>query len=68
MLSHANDFYCPLLIFGCGDCTVCIDKYPKESLKFCQFDNHPESREEVWDVRTCLGDNGYMTCILKFQY
>ena len=52
----------------CGDCVVCIDKCPKKSLTFCQFDDHPNSREEILNVQTCLGDNGCMICILKCPY
>ncbi|MDP2301374.1 MAG: hypothetical protein Q8N03_02980 [Ignavibacteria bacterium] len=52
----------------CRDCRVCIDKCPKNSLKLCQFDDHPNSREEVLDIKTCLGDNGCMICILKCPY
>jgi epoxyqueuosine reductase len=52
----------------CKDCVTCIDKCPKKSLTFCQFDDHPDSREEVLDVQTCLGDNGCMVCILKCPY
>ncbi len=52
----------------CGDCTVCIEKCPKKSLTLCQFDNHPKSREDVLDIKTCLGDNGCMVCILKCPY
>ena len=52
----------------CGDCVVCIDKCPKKSLTFCQFDDHPKSREEILDIQTCLGDNGCMVCILKCPY
>ena len=52
----------------CGDCVACIDICPKKSLTFCQFDDHPNSREEILDVQTCLGDNGCMVCILKCPY
>jgi len=52
----------------CGNCTVCIDKCPKKSLTFWQFDDHPISREAVLDVQTCLGDNGCMVCILNCPY
>ena len=52
----------------CKKCTDCINKCPKESLTFCQFDDHPNSREEVLDIQTCLGDDGCMVCILKCPY
>jgi epoxyqueuosine reductase QueG len=53
---------------SCGDCMVCIEKCPKKSLTFCQFDDHPKSREDILDIETCLGDNGCMVCILKCPY
>jgi epoxyqueuosine reductase len=52
----------------CNDCRVCIDKCPKKSLTLCQFDDHPNSRKEVLDIKSCLGDNGCMVCILKCPY
>ncbi len=52
----------------CKDCTVCIDKCPKKSLTLCQFKNHPESRRDVLDIKSCLGDNGCKVCILKCPY
>ncbi len=52
----------------CDDCTICIDKCPKKSLTECKFDDHPNSREDILDVGTCLGDNGCMVCILKCPY
>lgn len=52
----------------CGDCTECINKCPKNSLMLRQFDDHPNSREEVLDIKTCLGDKGCMICILKCPY
>ena len=52
----------------CGDCMVCVEKCPKKSLTLCQFDDHPDSREDILDVQTCLGDNGCMLCILKCPY
>jgi len=52
----------------CKNCTVCIDKCPKKSLTLCQFDNHPNSRQDVLDIKSCLGDNGCMVCILKCPY
>jgi epoxyqueuosine reductase QueG len=52
----------------CGDCTICIDKCPKKSLTLCQFDDHPKLRKDVLDIKTCLGDNGCMVCILRCPY
>ncbi len=53
---------------SCEDCTICIDKCPKKSLTACKFDDHPNSREDILDVQTCLGDNGCMVCIFKCPY
>jgi epoxyqueuosine reductase len=52
----------------CGKCMVCIDQCPKKSLTFCNFYDHPKSREQVLDVKTCLGDSGCMVCILNCPY
>ena len=52
----------------CNDCTVCVDKCPMKSLTLCQFENHPKSRRDVLDIKSCLGDNGCMVCILKCPY
>lgn len=52
----------------CGDCTACIDSCPKKSLSLTQFDDHPNSRREVLNIKTCLGDNGCIVCILKCPY
>lgn len=52
----------------CGDCTICIDKCPKNSLSESFFVDHPDTREEVLDINTCLGDNGCMVCILKCPF
>lgn len=52
----------------CKNCTICIDKCPKQSLTLCQFDDHPNSRRDVLNIKSCLGDNGCMVCILKCPY
>lgn len=52
----------------CSDCTFCIDYYPKKSLSLSQFDDHPNSRQDVLDIKTCLGDNGCVVCIVKCPY
>ncbi len=52
----------------CGECAICIEKCPTKSLTFCQFDDHPNSREEVLNVQSCLGDDGCMVCILGCPY
>lgn len=52
----------------CNNCTICIDKCPKGSLTLCQFDDHPNSRRDVLNIKSCLGDNGCMVCILTCPY
>ena len=47
----------------CGTCSICVDSCPVGALKFCQFDDHPTSREDILDLETCLGDNGCDICI-----
>lgn len=48
---------------NCIDCKRCVDACPKRALKLVIFDDHPNTREEVLDIKTCLGDNGCMVCI-----
>lgn len=52
----------------CEKCTNCVDNCPMKSLTVCNFEDHPNLREDVLDVSTCLGDNGCMVCILKCPY
>lgn len=52
----------------CGDCRICIEKCPKKSLIFSKFDDHPNTREEVLDIQTCLGDLGCMVCIINCPF
>lgn len=52
----------------CGDCSVCIDNCPKKSLSLVYFTDHPNSRQDVLNIKTCLGDNGCIVCILKCPY
>jgi len=47
----------------CGDCSECVDKCPKGSLTLIPFKDHPEEREDVLNIITCLGDDGCMVCI-----
>ena len=47
----------------CGDCSVCVDQCPTRALTWVKFDHHPQQREEVLDIRKCLGDDGCMVCI-----
>lgn len=51
-----------------ADCTICIDNCPGNSLKAARFDDHPNNREDVLDISTCLGDKGCMVCILKCHF
>ena len=52
----------------CADCTICIDNCPGNSLMTTNFDDHPNNREDVLDISTCLGDKGCMVCILKCPF
>lgn len=52
----------------CGKCQKCIDACPQDALTFVVFDDHPRSREDVLDIKTCFGDNGCMVCILSCPY
>lgn len=47
----------------CGDCSSCVDECPVGALTLTSFDDHPEHREDVLDIGTCLGDNSCMVCI-----
>ena len=49
----------------CGNCQECIGACPQNSLTFIDFEDHPTRREDVLDIKTCLGDNGCMVCILS---
>jgi len=49
----------------CGNCRKCIEACPQNALTFVAFNDHPSSREDVLDIKTCLGDNGCMVCILS---
>ncbi|MFX1241877.1 MAG: hypothetical protein ACFFA7_11575 [Promethearchaeota archaeon] len=49
----------------CGDCRKCIEACPKNALTFVAFDDHPSCREDVLNIKTCLGDNGCLVCILS---
>jgi len=48
----------------CGDCRKCIEACPQNALTFVTFKDHPSCRRDVLDIKTCLGDNGCMVCIL----
>ena len=49
----------------CGNCRKCIEACPQNALTFVDFTDHPSRREEVLDIKTCLGDDGCMVCILS---
>jgi epoxyqueuosine reductase len=48
----------------CGDCRLCVDKCPYGALKLAPFDDHPEKREDVLDIRACKGDDGCKVCLV----
>ena len=47
----------------CGSCTECIDQCPVNALTVVEFEDHPEKREDVLDITTCIGDNPCTVCI-----
>ena len=49
----------------CGDCRKCIEACPQKALTYVAFNDHPTCREDVLDIKTCLGDNGCLVCILS---
>jgi len=49
----------------CGNCRKCIEACPQNALTFVTFNDHPSCREDVLDIKTCLGDNGCLLCILS---
>jgi epoxyqueuosine reductase QueG len=49
----------------CGKCRKCIEACPQNALTLVTFDDHPSCREDVLDIKTCLGDNGCLACILS---
>jgi epoxyqueuosine reductase len=48
----------------CGDCSICVGKCPTRALTLSAFEDHPETREDVLDVGSCLGDGGCNICLL----
>ena len=49
----------------CATCRKCIEACPQNALTFVDFNDHPSCREDVLDIKTCLGDNGCLVCILS---
>ena len=49
----------------CGNCRKCIEACPQNALTLVAFNDHPTCREDVLDIKTCLGDNGCLLCILS---
>jgi len=49
----------------CGTCRKCIEACPQNALTLVAFSDHPSCREDVLDIKTCLGDNGCLVCILS---
>jgi len=49
----------------CGNCRKCIEACPQNALTYVAFNEHPSCREDVLDVKTYLGDNGCLICILS---
>lgn len=52
----------------CAEFMICKDNCLGNSLKATRFDDHPNNREDVLDISTCLGDKGCMVCILKCPF
>lgn len=48
----------------CGECSLCVDKCPRGALTLVPFDDHPERRADVLDIRLCLGDAGCKVCLV----
>jgi len=48
----------------CEECSLCVDKCPEGALTLRQFEDHPESREDVLDVEACRGDYGCKVCMV----
>ncbi|MFX0002461.1 MAG: hypothetical protein ACFE9J_03165 [Candidatus Hermodarchaeota archaeon] len=49
----------------CGVCRKCIEACPQNALTFVDFEDHPLCRKDVLDIKTCIGDNGCLLCILS---
>ncbi len=48
----------------CQGCSVCVDECPTGALTLIPFEDHPENREDVLNVRVCLGDHGCEVCLV----
>lgn len=51
------------IVNRCGQCYLCIDKYPKGALTLAHFDDQPECRADVLDIQTYLGDDECKVCL-----
>jgi epoxyqueuosine reductase QueG len=47
----------------CDECRLCVEHCPGGALSYVQFEDHPETREEVLNLQLCLGDEGCMVCL-----
>jgi epoxyqueuosine reductase len=47
----------------CGYCSRCIDYCPARALTLVPFKDHPKSREQVLDIKTCWGDDACLVCL-----
>ena len=46
----------------CGNCSLYVDKCPRDALTLVPFEDHPARREDILDIELCLGDEGGKVC------